>query len=239
MENSSPLATDSFSYSWLTESKPSSFDSLPDNLISILPQTSFEKQQNFNFDISVTTSPSAFVHADEIFSDGHIMPIYVKRSKVQALKTSTSMPSSPLSTYYLRSQEKSEPANWKRSSKRILQKCFRFVKPLCETIRPSRKSNRVDDLERKVCEVQTLSCSVSPRRSRAYSAGYQWDDVDRKGKKTDLYNGLQKAKSWNYSPQASPLISPSHASTNPWSADAESSIHEAILYCKRSCEKQF
>ncbi|PIN00656.1 hypothetical protein CDL12_26842 [Handroanthus impetiginosus] len=216
MENSHSLATESFSYSWLTDKKQHYSD-----------QNSSEKEQNFHFDVPFTASPIALVHADEIFSDGHIMPIYVNRSKAETLKTSTySVPQSPIySSYSLESPfvAKKKVGKWRKSSKRILKKCFGFVKPLSQTIGFSRKSTRVDDLERKVFEVKTWSNSLeaSPRTSLEVK------------KKVDY--GLKKVKSWSSSPRASPVKSPSCSSNSR--GDLESSIHEAILYCKRSIEK--
>ncbi|KAL0428799.1 UNVERIFIED_CONTAM: U11/U12 small nuclear ribonucleoprotein [Sesamum radiatum] len=173
-------------------------------------------------------------------SDGHIMPVYVHRSSaVRALRTSTSVPPSPVSSYYLESPFLANKnqycllGRWRKSSKRIFRKCFGFVKPLCQTIGRSRKSSRVDDLERKVCEIQSWSNSLeaSPRPSSAYSV-VDWSDVKRIGGHVDLHYGLKKAKSWRSSPRASPRISPSRSSSA--CCDVESSIHEAILYCKRS-----
>lgn len=204
MENSNPLATESFSYSWLVDKNPHSSDK------------STEKDQSFDFDVPFTSL--SLVHADEIFSDGHIMPIYVDRS---SLKTASSVPQSPVSQHQYVSNKKRRflLGKWRKSSKRILRKCFGLVKPFYQTIGCSRKSNRVDDLQRKVCEVRSWSNSVetSPRRSAV-------DDCNN--------YGFKKVKSWSSSSQASPRISPARTS-NAWCVD-ESSIHEAILYCKRS-----
>ncbi|KAH6789256.1 hypothetical protein C2S51_004262 [Perilla frutescens var. frutescens] len=228
MENSKPLATESFSYSWLVDRKQQSLDVLTE----IIRPTLHEKDQNFNFDVSLTAFHAALVHADEIFSDGHIRPVYVDRSKVEALKTSSSVPPSPVSSYTMGNTFDTSKKQWclverwRRSSKRILQKCFGLMRPLYQTKGCSRKSSRVDDLERKVCEVRSWSNSLqaSPRPSSAVD----WPDF----KKISNGAALKKAKSWAASPQASPRISPSRASS-AWCGD-ESSIHEAILYCKRS-----
>lgn len=225
MENSKPLATESFSYSWLADRKQHSLDVLTEMIKPNLPQKSCEKDQNFNFDVSLTAFHAALVHADEIFADGQLMPVYTFQ------KTPISVPASPLSSYATRSPfdgGKREPClveKWRRSSKRILDKCFGLIRPLYKS---SRKNSRVDDLERKVCEVQswTSSLQTSPRHS---SAAADWSDSKK------ISNGaaaLKKTRSWGASPQASPRLSPSHASS-AWCGD-ESSIHEAILYCKRS-----
>ncbi|KAL0464860.1 UNVERIFIED_CONTAM: putative membrane-associated kinase regulator 6 [Sesamum latifolium] len=240
MENSQPLATESFSYSWLTDRTPRSSDGVLDNLRLEFLENCCENEPNFNFDVHFTASPTPLVHADEIFSDGHIMPVYVDRSNaVRALRTSTSVPPSPVSSYYMESPFLATKnqycllGRWRKSSKRIFRKCFGFVKPLCQSIGRSRKSSRVDDLERKVYEIQSWSNSLeaSPRPSSAYSV-VDWSDVKRIGGNVDLHYGLKKAKSWRSSPRPSPRISPSRSSSA--CCDVESSIHEAILYCKRS-----
>ncbi|KAL0426064.1 UNVERIFIED_CONTAM: putative membrane-associated kinase regulator 6 [Sesamum radiatum] len=239
MENSQPLATESFSYSWLSDRTPHSSDGVLNNLRLEFLENCCENDPNFNFDVHFTPSPTPLVHADEIFSDGHIMPLYVDRSNVvRALRTSTSVPPSPVSSCYLESPFLANKnqycllGRWRKSSKRIFRKCFGFVKPLCQSIGRPRKSSRVDDLERKVCEIQSWSNSLeaSPRPSSAYSV-VDWSDVKRIGNNVDLHYGLKKAKSWRSSPRASPRISPSRSSS---ACDVESSIHEAILYCKRS-----
>ncbi|XP_073028671.1 probable membrane-associated kinase regulator 6 [Primulina eburnea] len=245
MENSQSLtATESFSYSWLTDRKPSSVDEFLSNFTPRVIERLGEKEENFNFDVPVTAFPVSLVHADEIFSDGHIMPLFVDRSKPQVFKeASLSTPPSPVS-----SSKSSAPfvvdknqyymlGRWRKSSKRIIQKCFGFVKPLFETIGCSRKSNRVDDLERKVNEIQSRgdSLETSPRPSSAYSV-VEWDDLKQIGKKVDLYHALKRVKSLSSSPQPSPRLSPSNSSNLLSMCDVESSIHEAILYCKRSIE---
>ncbi|KAM3286891.1 hypothetical protein P3S67_020321 [Capsicum chacoense] len=112
MENSQqPLATESFSYRWLLNRKPSidglresprpSYNS-PDDAEEELKFIAYTKrflkeEQNFNFDIHPV---SEFVCADEIFSDGYIMPRYLDRSKIESFReafnnfnTNSSVPS--------------------------------------------------------------------------------------------------------------------------------------------------
>ncbi|KAL6565978.1 hypothetical protein OROHE_005033 [Orobanche hederae] len=245
-ENSKPLATESFSYSWLTDNKRT-FPS-DDNLSPKFSENS-DRVHSFNFDIPIVPSSSSLsslslstynlVHADEIFSDGRIKPIFVEDSKMGALKTSNSISTPQVSLYSPSSSPRVSKkqyyllGKWRNSSKKILQKCFEFVRPLCRTLRSSRKSNRVDDLERKVFEVQ--SWSNSPRPSSVYLV-FEWADIEKIEKKSDLFHEFKKAKSGKKSTvQASPNLSPSRSS-NVW-FDAENSIPEAILYCKRSIEK--
>lgn len=245
MENSQSLtATESFSYSWLIDRNPSSVDEFLSNFTPRVIERSGEKEDNFNFDVPVTAFPVSLVHADEIFSDGHIMPLFVDRSKPEVFKkASLSAPPSPVSSsrstapFVVDRNQYYMLGKWRKSSKRILQKCFGLVKPLCKTIGCSRKTSRVDDLERKVSEIQSRvdSLETSPRPSSAYSV-VEWDDLKKICKKVDLYYGLKRVKSLSSSPQPSPRLSPSNSSNLLSMCDVESSIHEAILYCKRSIE---
>ncbi|XP_073042410.1 probable membrane-associated kinase regulator 6 [Primulina eburnea] len=227
-DTSRPLATESFSYSWLTHQKPSSSH----NLLDILTSISTEKfEQNFDFDVPATAI-SALVDADEIFSDGHIKPVYANRStKVEVSTTTTnSVPGSPVSSINtLVNKNLDFIEKWRNSYRRILHKCFGFLKPLYQTLGSSRKNIRVVDLDRKVSEIQSLSNSLQP--SPRNNSDYDYNSVMDFDKSTemDAQNGLKRAKSWSSSRQVS---SPSQS----W-CDMESSIHEAILYCKRSIEK--
>ncbi|XP_051147891.1 uncharacterized protein LOC127263016 [Andrographis paniculata] len=224
--HSQPLATESFSYSWLTDRTLHRRHGGADG-------TSTPRDQNFDFHLSFSpASPSTLVHADEIFSDGHIMPLYVGRS------TTTSVPPSPptltpIGSYIDDNYRSLFLRKWRKRSKMILRRCLGFV---LQTLSGPRKSSRVDDLERKVCEVeQNRNCSP-PRLSSAYSV-VDWSDIKKIGAKVNFYYGIRKVKSWSNLPQAEPShhLTPS---CNSNSSDAfESSIHEAILYCKRSIEK--
>ncbi|KAL7158827.1 hypothetical protein ABFS83_02G169200 [Erythranthe nasuta] len=250
MENSQQLATESFSYSWLTDRQ----------LYSILSENSIDqKDQNFKFDVPLTEYSST-VHADEIFSDGHIMPLYIDRpSKPEAAlrRTTTSevvLSPPPVSPVYYSCDSLSKTPllakritecflfdKWRKSSKRIFLRCFAFVKPVCK----SRKSNRVDDLERKVWEVRSWSNSVEASPTRLSSSAFDWSIINtttnnninnnekKIGGKIDFNYGMKNVKSsWSSS---SPRVSPSR--TSNVSCDVESSIHEAIMHCKRSIEK--
>ncbi|KAL6513612.1 hypothetical protein OROGR_021098 [Orobanche gracilis] len=132
-ENSKPLATESFSYSWLTDNKRTFLSD--DNLSPKFSENS-DKGHSFNFDIPVvpssllSSSLSTYnlVHADEIFSDGRIKPIFVEDSKMGTLKTSNSISTPPVSVY----SPSSSPCvskkqyyllgKWRKSSNKILQK---------------------------------------------------------------------------------------------------------------------
>ncbi|KAG6437632.1 hypothetical protein SASPL_102553 [Salvia splendens] len=121
MENS--LATESFSYSWLTDIPP--------------PSPNLRQIEDDNFRFVVPTSTD-FVNAGDIFSDGQIKPVYAmgKSPRTEA----ASVPGR--NRYYILSK-------WRRSSKKILHKWLWYVH---RRLRCSRKRSRVDDLQRKVLE---------------------------------------------------------------------------------------
>ncbi|THG21938.1 hypothetical protein TEA_008428 [Camellia sinensis var. sinensis] len=234
METSQSLAIESFSYSWLTNRK-FSLDSLSESLIPSLDASdeavseeakykilsskrSLEESHNFNFDIPISKSLS-LVHADEIFYQGHILPRYSddqsKKDDFNALN-SNSVLSIPISSRNVCAADRIHCRvlkKWRKTSKRIVQKCLGFFRPLCLKVGFSRRSIRVDDIDMNVWEEEVKASSP---RSTATSVG-NW--------------GLRKAKSWSNSTMESAGPSPFY-SAGDWSVD--SSIDEAILHCKRS-----
>lgn len=184
MESSEPLAIESFSYSWLTSvSSPldgleellrASFDSSHEATAEDLgyqmpkPKRSLEEVQNFNFDVPSSPYPDALVDADQLFSEGLIKPVFVGQSKIEASssldllpKMQSSFPSSAVvPAVHIRC---CNFERWRKSSKRILQNCFGYLRPLCHKIPGSRRSTRVDDIDRRARQVK--SWSKSPRAS--------------------------------------------------------------------------
>ncbi|KAK4723737.1 hypothetical protein R3W88_026516 [Solanum pinnatisectum] len=163
MENS--LASESFSYSWLLNEIPSSLKStiLDDQDTTFL---NFSKRllelesQNFNFDIN---PPFSFVHADEIFSDGHIMPLYFDNiSKIETICNfdTCSISSTPLTPFYATNRGKQ-----RKSCCKILVKRLKFLWLFCKSLGNSRKGSKVDDFERKVLEIDSRN---SPMRSPSH-----------------------------------------------------------------------
>ncbi|XP_051132938.1 uncharacterized protein LOC127252692 [Andrographis paniculata] len=225
MENHQAIATESFSYSWLIGKKLP----IPDTVIP----DDVENEQTFNFDVGIAAS---LVPADELFSHGQLIPAYSDTSK--PMFSASTIPTSPLTSQLLQrtsslADNKNHIIKWRKSSKRILDKCFKFA---CKTMGFSRRTNRVNDLERKVFELQTWNdCpTASPRPSSAHSV-VEWGDVMWVGGSTDICHRMKRVDSWRSSLHASPSISP--RSPSDACCDAESSIREAILYCKRTIEK--
>ncbi|PHT39528.1 RuvB-like 2 [Capsicum baccatum] len=196
MENSQqPLATESFSYSWLLNRKPSidgltesprpsysSHDDAEEELkfITYLKR-SLKEEHNFNFDVHPV---SESVCADEIFSDGYIMPRYLDRSKIESFREvfnnfntnssvpSTSTPPTPISKLSNSTTIQADfLEKWRKFSRKILVKWFGFVRPISKRIASSRKNTaKVDDRQRKVSEIQSCKSTTdtsfqgSPRR---------------------------------------------------------------------------
>ncbi|XP_031401561.1 probable membrane-associated kinase regulator 6 isoform X1 [Punica granatum] len=186
METSKPLAIESFSYSWLSNKRPS----LDHPLEYVYPhdevEECFEGSNNFNFNVSVACPTSTFVHADELFSNGIIRPILAESPKARTSAYSEpilavpAFPSAQISTTSTGLIKHKFIRRWKRSSKLVLRKCFRCIKPLCHKDGYLRKSVRVGDIDRRVREVRSWhgSPQASPSHSVAsYSAG-EWSDVE-------------------------------------------------------------
>ncbi|KAK4344945.1 hypothetical protein RND71_035121 [Anisodus tanguticus] len=96
---------------------------------------------------------------------------------------------------------------------RILFKRFKFLWLFCKSLCSSRKCAKVDDLERKVFEID-------------------WTEIANKKRNGSRNKSLGEVKKWSNSPEASPMRSPSHCIEV--SLDKENTISEAILHCKRS-----
>ncbi|OIW16847.1 hypothetical protein TanjilG_31248 [Lupinus angustifolius] len=218
MQTIVPLASDSFSYSWLPNSKSnlegledphrefvySSYDGTKSefNSIKINSDNSVAEHQSFNFDPSITHSPIVLVHADELFYDGHLRPVFYDPFKVESCNTADPV-QAKLS--YSFSSSTVSPRNvevhhcfltkWRKSTRRTFLEFFKYANRLRHKVRHSRKSMRVDDYDKTDWQVKGMSSSQP----------------------------------------ASPKPIPTHPIGNLH--DHENSIYEAVLHCKRSIGK--
>ncbi|MCD7449376.1 hypothetical protein HAX54_051807 [Datura stramonium] len=271
MENSQqPLATESFSYSWLLNRKPSidgltesprpsyssDDDREDDEDIKFIAYSKrfLEEAQNFNFDVHPVVES---VHADEIFSDGHIMPLYLERSKTESFqeafnnfKTSSSISSSTPPTPISKLSDSTISQadfleKWRKFSGRILVKWLGFMRPFAKRLTSSRKSTaKVNDLQRKESEIHQSCKSTtaaaadssfqgSPRRMlKSYSVVDWAGNGNNQRSSNGRVKSLRKVKSW--SNINSPIKSPSNDHSNDVWRDMENAISDAILHCKRS-----
>ncbi|EXC05932.1 hypothetical protein L484_014200 [Morus notabilis] len=223
METSQPLSIESFSYSWLVNLKPS-LESLDNSLRTSLdasdeasfiemdprmpPSKRFLRiSQDFKFDFPTSPSPLSLVHADELISNGYLMPLFLDPLKMEAYEASSTtstqnLPNSshsPITGVPAGNSDCSSLRRCRRLSRRIIQKYLNFLRPLYRKIRGHNKagSKAAGHVEKRVQGGKNRvysSESASPRISVAYSA----DDYWRK------------------------------------SCDSDSSIYEAVLHCKRS-----
>ncbi|XP_028762097.1 probable membrane-associated kinase regulator 6 [Neltuma alba] len=142
--------------------------------------------QSFNFDFSVTLSPSAgFAHADELFSDGFIRPVYGNTSKIRSCNTPDSTQTMPSSFFYsgivsprgVGTHHHGFFTKWRKSTQKILRSTFGYFKQLGRRVGCSRESTRVGDFEKTEWEVNSWSISqqASPVSVKDYSMGDLFD----------------------------------------------------------------
>ncbi|KAJ6872917.1 membrane-associated kinase regulator 6 [Populus alba x Populus x berolinensis] len=187
MESPETLAIESFSRSWLTSVNPSlqgletALGASPDSPREAISEEldyrmqnsrrSLEEDQNFNFYFPVSQSPDALLHADQLFSDGLIRPVFINQSKNEASSSLNLAPNVPSSLSSKTVSAVQILCRFLGRWKRILPKCFGYVRPLSHRVRDSRISTRVDNVERIAWEGKSQSNSreASPSRRVAYS----------------------------------------------------------------------
>ncbi|XP_015068184.1 probable membrane-associated kinase regulator 6 [Solanum pennellii] len=218
METSQSLSIESFSYSWLVDlgdSFRASMDDYETAFIEMDPALPPSKRffnvnpQDLNFNFPTSDSALTLVHADELISNGLLMPLFIKKPmKMESdygVIESDSIANSPASSAAAQQQDESRCSSrvnrcvslrrCRSLSRRILVKYFDFLRPFCQKIR---------------------RCS---RIGRCRSS-----------------SGKEVMKKWDYcSAATSPRISVAYSVDN-WrrSCDSESSIYEAVLHCKRN-----
>ncbi|CAJ2666211.1 unnamed protein product [Trifolium pratense] len=237
MEASHPLSIESFSYSWLVNLKPSLEQSLDSSSFRISLDASCDEASSFiemdpkmpssrrffinsqdlkfDFPTSQQSSLTTLVDADQLFSNGYLMPLFVESLKIEPYEydssnsNSTSTSDSNLTLDSSMSHvpkkvvalENSRSSSFKRCrtiSRRMFQKYLNFIRPFCRKLRGHKNSKHENVVKRtqSVKNIRGQYCDSSPRISVAYSADY------------------------------------SRAS-----CDSDSSIYEAVLHCKRSIER--
>ncbi|GMJ06487.1 MEMBRANE-ASSOCIATED KINASE REGULATOR 6 [Hibiscus trionum] len=191
METSQPLSIESFSYSWLVNLKPS-LDGLDGSLrASIDDEASFiemdprmppskrffRNSHDFKFDFPIAQTPLTLVHADELFSDGRVMPFFVNDSKIETYRVSDLNSTLPTATTCASDldvpQSKTNRHRCRRLSKRIFSKYLNFLRPLYRSVLRRNKSNvRAESVDARgqVRKNWLYSTATSPRISVAYSA---------------------------------------------------------------------
>ncbi|KAJ0100311.1 hypothetical protein Patl1_20262 [Pistacia atlantica] len=195
METSQPLSIESFSYSWLVNLKPSlesldnsfraSLDACDEaSFIEMDPRMPPSKRfirnsQEFKFDFPSSQTPLALVHADELFSNGYVMPLFVDQLKMEAYEASDSSLTLPSTSSHASKlvvpackRRCSSLRRCRKVSKRIFQKYLDFLRPLYQRISGHRSSSRAETVDTRVHVMNTwvYSAETTPRASVAYSA---------------------------------------------------------------------
>ncbi|KAL3714236.1 hypothetical protein ACJRO7_006212 [Eucalyptus globulus] len=200
MESSEPLSVESFSYRWLVNLKPAreSFDgSSVRTSLDVSDEASFiemdprmppsrrfsqnrgnSASQDFKFDFPGVPSSPALVHADELFSDGYMLPLFLEHSKMKAYEPSNSTPTQPGSLKLIMSSSTScsppsSKTRCRKLSKRMFHKYMDFLRPLYRIFRAGRSSFRAEFGDKKGPGIRNWVYpeeASSPRISEACSA---------------------------------------------------------------------
>ncbi|XWS48500.1 hypothetical protein CRYUN_Cryun13aG0083000 [Craigia yunnanensis] len=175
METSQPLSIESFSYNWLTAlSEP--------HLMHVMKFPSlrwtqechsrrfFRNSQDFMFDFPISQTPLTLVHADELFSNGYVMPFFVNPLKMEAYEVSDSTSTLPTSSH---ASNLVVPAS--KTNRPSLRRCRRLSKWIFwkyRRIRGRKSSSRAESVDARVQVMKNwvYSTETSPRISVAYSA---------------------------------------------------------------------
>lgn len=196
MEATHPLSIESFSYSWLLNLKSSldqtletsSFriyvdasDELASSFIEMDPRMPpsrrfFVTSQDFNFDFptSQQSSLNTLVHADQLFSNGYLMPLFDESLKnIETYdKDSSHVPKKVVSL------ENCRTPSLKRCrtlSRRMFQKYLKFLKPFCRRLRGQKPGSSKHENGMKRTQGKNYRgnyCESSPRISVACSTDY-------------------------------------------------------------------
>lgn len=241
MEASESLSIESFSYSWLVNLKPSfespkgsfrfSFDE--SNFIEMDPKLSASKRflvfhQDFDFDLP-TLQPS--VHADELISNGFLVPLFLKPLDVGSNLT----PASPATQENVSSYRRTRSLSfrrYRRLPKRVVQKYLNLVRLIWLRMR----RGRCDSSDPQRTKNWEFSGPTTTFSGELYS-------VDNWRRSCDS----ETTKIWGFAGPSSPRTIEAYGSdnwprscqvyaTDNWrrSCDSENSIYEAVLHCKKT-----
>ncbi|KAF6162127.1 hypothetical protein GIB67_008256 [Kingdonia uniflora] len=100
MEARQSLSIESFSYSWLlnTSDDHPYIEMDPKLTASKRFLRNYTSSQDFNFDLPIFHQQSPLVHADELFSNGLLVPLFLSQSKINPFDVSESVSTSPVSS---------------------------------------------------------------------------------------------------------------------------------------------
>ncbi|XP_008803934.1 probable membrane-associated kinase regulator 6 [Phoenix dactylifera] len=253
METSQQLFGDSFSYGWLVNIKPS-FESLNSSFRRSFDGSSFIEMDpdlfsmrwtndahDFNFNLPSSQSPVS-VHADQIFSNGLLLPLHLNNPPQSEVGCES------FGTNFSRS-------NSLDSSKALLSRSNRFQSRYFYTVQSRPVSSNSSPLFHSAESTpisMSLSCSsksVASRSGKFKSPFFR--NCTKSPKKIlwkylcllmPLYNKVRglslsspkSATSCRDSVRDSPRMTTAFSSIEWCRGNADSSIYDAILHCKRS-----
>nr|KYP74833.1 hypothetical protein KK1_007526 [Cajanus cajan] len=192
METSQPLSIESFSYSWLVNLRPS-LESLDNSLRTSLDASDeasfiemdprmtpskrfFMNSQDSKFDFPISQSPLNLVHADELFSNGYLMPLFVESLQMEEYESSDSNTSLVSSSHAPKSEAPTGPSrclSLKRCrtlSRRVFHKYMDFLRPLYRRLRGHKSSTESVAKRAEAVKNRRYYSDTSPRISVAFSA---------------------------------------------------------------------
>lgn len=182
MEASQPLSIESFSYRWLININPA-LEILDDDetasFIEMDPKLPPSKRFlgdaiDFSFDFPTTKSALTLVHADELISNGLLVPLFVNTLKMKEFDTTDSISRRPISSQAPKMVVSANCSSVRRCrrtlSKRVIQKYMHFLRQFYQRMRSWRSSSKGEN-------VYFSSPEASPRTSAAYSESSIYEAV--------------------------------------------------------------
>ncbi|CAI8593920.1 unnamed protein product [Vicia faba] len=195
MEATHPLSIESFSYSCLVNLKPSldqsldsssSFrisvdtsDELGSSFIEMDPRMPSSRRffinsqdLKFDFPISQQSSLTILVDADQLFSNGYLMPFGNDSSNLNSTIPSSSISHDPKKEIPI---ENSRTPSLKRCgtlSRRLFQKYLNILKSLCRILRGQKSGSKHENGVKRTQSMKNIRgnyCESSPRISVTYS----------------------------------------------------------------------
>ncbi|KAK1286855.1 putative membrane-associated kinase regulator 6 [Acorus calamus] len=240
MESLQHLSNESFSYSWLKNIKPSSIDTTEDSLrhsfyFEMDPKSS-QPISTTDFDFNLPNSQT-LAHADQLFSNGLLLPFHPSPETTTTMKEED--PSSPSSHVMVVNNPKNSR---RRSTVRPL--------PLPLDFRSVQRKSKAEDFSRNARLKLPFfgTRSASSGSSSSYTCGSSSKKMFRKYlcffvplykkvKGLRLTSGQRTTSSM----ECSPMVGVVSIQSSPRMSDVDdmidSSIYDAVLYCKKSSEK--
>jgi hypothetical protein len=180
METSHPLLVESFSYS-LDDDEASSFIEMDPRMPP--SRRFFINSQDLKFDCPTSQhSPlTTLVDADQLFSNGYLVPLFVESLNIEpyeydSLNSNSTLPCSsshvPKKVVPIENPRTPSLKRCRTLSRRMFQKYLNFLSPLCRRLRGQKSGSKHENIVKRTQSVKNIGrnyCESSPRVSAAYS----------------------------------------------------------------------